>query len=201
MVFAALGAGEVLLAHPGDAEARALLLAAVTRIDHQASALWPWPEPRLRYGNASIPQALILAGHALNDAELMDRGIDLLSFLVEIEMRDGHLSVTGTEGRGPGQREAQFDQQPIEVAAMAEAATRACDVSADQRWLDLVRLCGDWFIGDNDVGIAMVNPTDGAGYDGLQRQGRNENCGAESTIAAISTGQLALRASRMVSLV
>jgi len=35
----------------------------------------------------------------------------------------------------------------------------------------------------------MYDPSDGAGYDGLERDGRNENCGAESTLAALSTLQ------------
>jgi len=39
----------------------------------------------------------------------------------------------------------------------------------------------------------MFDPAVGAGYDGLHREGRNENRGAESTIAALATYQLARR--------
>jgi len=47
----------------------------------------------------------------------------------------------------------------------------------------------DWFLGDNDSGVMMVDVSTGAGFDGLERDGRNENRGAESTLAALSTFQ------------
>ena len=108
-------------------------------------------------------------------------------------MTAGHLSVTGTGGRAPGETAAQFDQQPIEVAAIADAAARAHDVTGDSRWLPPVRASWAWFLGDNDTGVPMVDLTTGAGFDGLQREGRNDNRGAESTLAAISTHQQARR--------
>jgi hypothetical protein len=39
----------------------------------------------------------------------------------------------------------------------------------------------------------MIDENTGAGFDGLQRDGRNENRGAESTLAALSTHQQARR--------
>ncbi len=48
-----------------------------------------------------------------------------------------------------------------------------------------------WFLGDNDSEIPMYDVGNGAGYDGLEPFGRNDNRGAESTIAAISTLQQA----------
>ncbi|MEO8261170.1 MAG: hypothetical protein ABI566_01260 [Pseudolysinimonas sp.] len=49
----------------------------------------------------------------------------------------------------------------------------------------------EWFDGVNDIGLEMVDPGTGAGYDGLEAGGRNENQGAESTLAALSTFQRA----------
>jgi hypothetical protein len=43
------------------------------------------------------------------------------------------------------------------------------------------------------VGIELFDRSTGAGYDGLNAGGRNENRGAESTIAALTTWQLARR--------
>jgi hypothetical protein len=40
----------------------------------------------------------------------------------------------------------------------------------------------------------MIDPDSGAGYDGLEVDGRNENRGAESTLAALSTFQHAREA-------
>jgi hypothetical protein len=50
-----------------------------------------------------------------------------------------------------------------------------------------------WFAGGNDVGIELIDPATGAGYDGLHAAGRNENRGAESTLSALTTWQLARR--------
>ena len=54
MVFAALGAAEVLAVAPGDKVARALLAAAVRAVGRPVrDAAWPWPEPRLAYAPAA----------------------------------------------------------------------------------------------------------------------------------------------------
>ncbi|WP_344095608.1 glycosyltransferase [Microbacterium deminutum] len=194
LAFAALGAAEVCLVQPDDPNARAILrdAAAVLAVDGP-SAPWQWPEPRLRYANASLAEALLAAGTTLDDERLLDRGLAMLRFLLDIETRDGHLSVTGVEGRGPGERDVQFDQQPIEVAAIADACSRAYDLTADPIWRDHVGVAWAWFEGDNDSGARLFDADTGAGYDGLTAGGRNENRGAESTLAALGTYQQARR--------
>ena len=82
-----------------------------------------------------------------------------------------------------------WDQQPIEAAAIAAACLEAVRITGDPRWATGVNQAWAWFTGDNDSATAMYDPSDGAGYDGLERDGRNENCGAESTLAALSTLQ------------
>jgi hypothetical protein len=192
MTFAALGAGELVLHGAAEPGIRALLVDAVATVP-VGSGVWAWPEPRLRYGNGSLAESLILAGAALNDEVLLGRGLLALEFLVDTETRGDQLSVTGTEGRGPGKSVAQFDQQPIELAAIADATARAHDVTGDARWLPHVRRAWAWFLGANDSGIPMVDLATGAGFDGLERGGRNDNRGAESTLAALSTFQQARR--------
>ena len=39
-----------------------------------------------------------------------------------------------------------------------------------------------WFLGENDLGVAVADPARGAGYDGLTPDGVNTNQGAESTL-------------------
>ncbi len=198
MAFAALGASEVLGAHPGDRLARSLVADAVSMIPPVApsgSAVdeWRWPEPRLSYGNASLAEALILGGTVLDDDVVVDRGLDMLDVLLRVERSPGHLSVTGTGGRGNAERGPLFDQQPIEVAAIADACARAFDLTGEPRWLSGIDLALAWFRGDNDSNTVMFDPATGAGFDGLERDGRNENRGAESTLAALSTVQHARR--------
>ncbi|HEY0246714.1 MAG TPA: glycosyltransferase [Gryllotalpicola sp.] len=191
MAFATLGAAEVLQLAPNDRPARELAVAGVAAIPASTDPDWPWPEARLAYGNASIAEALIAAGRVLDDPALEERGLTALRFLLAVESAPGHLSVTGVAGRGRGETGPQFDQQPIEVAALADACARAFDVSADPSWLDGIRLAWAWFIGENDSGTVMFDVDRGAGFDGLEPDGRNENQGAESTLAGLSTLQQA----------
>ena len=73
---------------------------------------------------------MIAAGVALDDAALRQRGLDLLAWLLEYETADGHLSPTPVAGRGADDPRPAFDQQPIEVATLADACARAAAVDA-----------------------------------------------------------------------
>lgn len=192
MAFAALGAAEITTFEPDDVGARALLRAAASRIGHpRPDPVWPWPERRLTYANAVLPDALIAAGMALGDGPVVEEGLSLLGWLLDTETRDGHLSPTAVGGWGPGERRAVFDQQPIEAAAIADAAARAFTCTGHPRWLAGVDLAVAWFHGDNDAGVSLLDPATGGGYDGLTATGPNTNQGAESTLALIATVQRA----------
>jgi hypothetical protein len=191
MAFAALGAANVLGVRSGHVGARALLADTVTRIGPRSTTPdWPWPEPRLSYANAVLPEVLIAAGAALGNGAALDDGLFLLGWLLDRETRDGHLSVTPVGGSGPKDaRRARFDQQPIEVATLADACARAFAVTGERRWAEAVHLAARWFLGHNDGGIPLADPGSGGGCDGLEAGGRNENQGAESTIALITALQ------------
>ena len=192
MAFAALGAAELLSVEPGHRAARALITDYAAGIAApNTDAAWPWPEPRLTYANALLPEAMIAAGVALQDAALRDRGLDLLAWLLAEETSDGHLSPTPAGGRGPGDTRPAFDQQPIEVCAIADACARASAVDTSSIWPDSVRAASNWFEGDNDAGLPMWDPQTGGGFDGLHADGVNRNQGAESTLAVLSTLQRA----------
>src|SRR5260370_22026032 len=109
-------------------------LAGIGGVEDEDSR-WPWPEERLSYGNASIAEALIVAGDALPDAPALDRGLRLLEFLLRTETRDGHLSVTPVGGRGRDEVGPAYDQQPIEVAALADACASAFRTTHRSSWL------------------------------------------------------------------
>ena len=194
MAFAALGAAEVLAAVPGHVGARAMITAAVRVIGRPAlGSRWPWLEPRLGYANAVLPEVLLVAGRALDSPGLVADGLGLLEWLLERQLRDGHLSVVPTTGWGPEEAGPAFDQQPIEVAALADACARAYVIDGHGWWAQGIELAAAWFLGDNDSRTAMYDPVSGGGFDGLERFGRNENQGAESTLAVLSTFQRARR--------
>jgi hypothetical protein len=187
--FAALGAADVLSVGPDADGARALLGAALEVIPTLATAGWAWPEARLRYANATLCEALIAGGAALGRQDLVDRGLHLLAFLLRLETGAAGLSLTGSAGRGPGESGPLWDQQAIEAAALADACARAFAETLDPIWRDGVAAAWAWFLGANDSGIPMYDPVTGAGYDGLEPDGRNGNRGAESTLAALGTFQ------------
>lgn len=191
MAFAALGAADLVIAGKGDGPTRRLLTDALVTIGDDGCAAWPWPEPRLRYANAALAEAVIAAGQALQDQATLQRGLTMLSWLLAVETRDGHLSPTGVDGRGPGDLGPQFDQQSIEPAAIADACWRAYVATREGSWLHGVEAAQRWFDGDNDSGATMHDPVSGGGYDGLERDGVNTNQGAESTLALVSTLQRA----------
>jgi hypothetical protein len=187
--FAVLGAAELLTVRPDAEAARALLTASIAVIPTAASAAWEWPESRLRYANATLCEALVAGGSALGRPDLVDRGLALLAFLLRLESGPAGLSLTGSAGRAPGDHGPLWDQQAIEAAALADACARAFEATLDPVWRDGVGAAWRWFLGDNDSGVPMYDPVTGAGYDGLEPGGRNDNRGAESTLAALSTLQ------------
>ena len=194
MAFAALGAAELLSVDPGHRAARALLTDyADTVAKPNGDAAWPWPEPRLTYANAVLPEAMIAAGVALEDSTLRQQGLDLLGWLVEYETAGDHLSPTPAAGRGPDDLRPGFDQQPIEVSTLADACARAAAMDPGSIWPDGVLAAAAWFMGVNDARQPMWDPDTGGGFDGLHADGVNRNQGAESTLAVLSTMQHARR--------
>ncbi|AHC24191.1 MULTISPECIES: AGE family epimerase/isomerase [Mycobacteriaceae] len=194
MAFAVLGAAELLSVEPGNAAARALIEDYVVGLPAPTGdPCWPWPEPRLSYANAVLAEAMIAAGDVLGDGGLRRRGLDMLGWLIERETCGGHLSPTPAHGWSRGELRPGFDQQPIEVSALADACVRAAELDAGAIWPDTLRAAAAWFQGDNDAGLLMWDPQTGGGYDGLHADAVNLNQGAESTLALLSTFQQARR--------
>jgi hypothetical protein len=191
MAFAALGAVEILAIDPGNNAARALALQALAVIGPARGPDWHWPEARLTYANAALAEAVVAAGAAVGSAADVDRGLSLLRWLLEVEMRFGHLSVTPAGGCSEVSTRPCFDQQPIEVAALADACARACAVTRDNSWLEGIEAAVGWFEGQNDAHLQMYDSDSEGSFDGLHATSVNRNQGAESTLALVSTRQSA----------
>ena len=194
--FAVLGAVELLATRPQHPVGRAweLLEAATAGLGRLSpDPDWPWPEARLAYANAVLPDARLAAGVALGDDRLVAEALDLLAWLVEVETNGDHFSFTPVGGWAPGSPRPGFDQQPLEAAAMADACARAFAVTGDPRWMVSGLRAAAWFLGANDVGVALLDAVSGGCKDGLMPDGANENQGAESTLALITALQQARR--------
>ena len=186
--YAILGAIEVLGTRPDHGGAARLVADATGLLPtRREDPAWPWPEPRLTYANALLPDAALAVGVAARDQEIVDAALAALGWLVDEETLADHFSFTPVGGRGPGDPRPAFDQQPVEAWAMADACARAFGVTADARWARAVRRSAGWFLGYNDTGVMMFDPTTGGGFDGLEPGGVNRNQGAESTLAFVAT--------------
>jgi hypothetical protein len=115
----------------------------------------------------------------------------------EHETADRRLSPTPIAGRGPEDARPAFDQQPVQVSALADACAPAL-VDNDPMCSDGVRAAVAWFLGANDAAEPMWDPGTGAGDEGLESDGVNSSQCAESTPAVISTLQQARRLSTVL---
>ena len=191
--FAILGAAEVLTQDPGNAPARTAMTRWAGQLRVSTDPVWPWPEPRLAYDNARLPEALIAAGTCLGHDHLVEAGLHLLEWLVTTETRDGHYSFAPVGGWARGEVRPGYDQQPVEAAAMADACSRAFVLTGDRKWRDRVLRAAHWLVEDNDGRVVLYDFETGGCCDGLTINGPNLNQGAESTLAALSTLQQARR--------
>ncbi len=153
--------------------------------ERTATAEWPWFEEALTYDNARIAQALIVNGKASGQPAVLERGLQTLRWLADIQTSEnGHLRPIGSNGfytcGGP---RALFDQQPIEANAMVSASLSAFQVTADPMWLEQAHRAFDWFLGWNDLGLELYCPSTGGCRDALHVDRVNGNQGAESTLA------------------
>lgn len=198
-LYASIGAAEALHSDVFGLtyEAHAIIASLPATMSADATVGWLWPEPRLRYANGAIPEALIAVGEATEKPHMVRHGLALLDLLLRLQVKGDHLSVIGQEGWAPGEKRVPFDQQAIEVVALANACVRAWAVTGQEQYRDAVALARLWFLGDNDSGTPMVDLDTGAGFDGLTPTGRNLNQGAESTLAALTTFQAARRCGLM----
>ncbi len=146
---------------------------------------WPWFENSATYDNARLCQALILSGRTIPHAEALDIGLKSLQWLDSVqETQSGHFRPIGSNGfytRG-GER-ADFDQQPVEAQAMVSASLEALRATGDETWSLAARRAFEWFLGRNDLGVALYHAGSGGCADGLHADRVNENQGAESTLA------------------
>jgi hypothetical protein len=71
----------------------------------------------------------------------------------------------------------------LEAHSTLSACVDAYRVTHDPFWLEQARRTFDWFMGRNDLGLELYDPTTGGCRDALQMDRASENQGAESTLA------------------
>jgi hypothetical protein len=193
--FALIGMHEYLRRFAGDRKANQVRLELATRLlvmyKNIRSDDWRWFEDKLTYCNAALPHALIMSGKWIPNSEMTDAGFESLDWLAKLhhsEPDGGHFVPIGSNGfYKKGSERARFDQQPIEAQAMVSACLEAYKITNDKHWHKEARRAFEWFLGRNDLNIAIYDPTTGGCRDGLHSDRPNENQGAESTLAFLQS--------------
>jgi glycosyltransferase involved in cell wall biosynthesis len=196
--FTLLGLDEYCKYRPGDGAAkrtRHLLAMQLISLFHAVkSDEWLWFEDVLAYDNARLSQALITTGVATNNLELVKVGTTSLRWLLNVQTApNGYFRPVGTESFGIRRNYPHaFDQQPIEAAATISACAAAQQATDDAAWHPAAHRAFQWFLGANDLGVALIDRATGSCRDGLHPDRPNENMGAESVLSYL-LGQLDLR--------
>jgi glycosyltransferase involved in cell wall biosynthesis len=187
--FTLIGIDEYLRRFGGDRRANqirdTLTAKLIQRYADAATDEWHWFEEVVSYANAKLPHAMILNGRCLNNAAMLELGLKTLRWLVKVQTSPaGAFRPVGSNGfYQRGQAPAQFDQQPIEAQATVSACIEAYHATNDPFWVAEARRAFEWFLGRNDLGLALYDPGTGGCRDGLHVDRLSQNQGAESTLA------------------
>ena len=187
--FTLIGIDEYLRRFGGDRRANqireSLTAKLMQRYEDAATDEWHWFEEVISYANAKLPHALILSGRCLNNKTMLELGVNTLRWLTKIQTSDaGSFRPIGSNGFFPrGKDRAMFDQQPIEAQVTISACIEAYQATSDIFWVTEARRVFEWFLGRNDLGLALYDPGTGGCRDGLHMDRLSQNQGAESTLA------------------
>jgi glycosyltransferase involved in cell wall biosynthesis len=188
--FSLFGLQEYLDRFPGDRSAQRQRNSLADRLLNIYSVVrtrdWRWFEESLSYSNARLPQALLLAGSRTSNQEWVVAGLESLEWLTAQQHCNinGHFVPIGSQGfyRKAGEK-ARFDQQPLEACATVSACLEAYRATSEEHWHVQAWVAFNWFLGDNDLKVALYDAATGGCRDGLHPDRANENQGAESTLS------------------
>jgi glycosyltransferase involved in cell wall biosynthesis len=188
--YTLIGIQEYLTAYPGDRDAQKIRSSLSQRLLEMYESIrrpdWKWFENVLAYGNARLPQALLLVGSACSDDRMLSAGLESLDWLSTVQHCEinRHFVPIGSQGfyRQNGEK-ARFDQQPLEAAGAISACLQAYRVTRDRRWRNEAWSAFSWFLGENDLQLPLYDSSTGGCRDGLHPDRANENQGAESTLS------------------
>ena len=145
---------------------------------------WCWFEPHLTYDNARLPQALFVAYTIVGKQKYLDVAKESMDFLLKTQMVNDAFVPIGNDGwYKRGEKRAFYDQQPLEAAAMVEAAVDAFYATKDKGYVQVANTTFEWFLGRNSRKVLVYNPETGGCFDGIAPEEVNMNQGAESSIS------------------
>ncbi len=146
---------------------------------------WVWFEDLLAYDNARLPQALIQTGLTTHTSPYIEVGLRSLRWLNSLQTTSsGYFRPIGTKSFGRHRQKPEaFDQQPVEASATISACIAARRADNGAEWPIEALRAFQWFLGENDLQTALIDPETGSCLDGLHPDRSNENKGAESVLS------------------
>ena len=186
--FTLLGLNSYCAVAPDDLDAQQVRRSLADRLMSCLASVetpdWVWFEQGLAYDNARLPQALMVTGMATQTPGYVDAGLRSLRWLTTQQTAAaGHFRPVGTAGFGDvRQHPRAFDQQPLEATATIAACLTAWRAEGDADWKAVATGVFGWFLGHNDLAVALVDRHTGSCRDGLHPDRANENRGGESVV-------------------
>ncbi len=187
--YSLIGIDEYLRRLSGDRRANDIRESLSTKLMQRyidtATDDWLWFEDVVSYANAKLPHAMILSGRCMNNEKMLEMGLKSLQWLTRVQTSEaGSFRPIGSNGFFPrGKERAIYDQQPIEAQATVSACIEAYNATSEAFWVTEAQRAFEWFLGRNDLGLALYDSTTGGCRDGLHVDRLSQNQGAESTLA------------------
>jgi glycosyltransferase involved in cell wall biosynthesis len=162
-----------------------------------ASAEWNWFEPIVTYGNAVLPEAMLLAFLETERPAYRSVAIATFDFLLDHLFKGDMLRVISNRSwLEPGVQPELFGEQPIDVAYTISALALFHDSFGDAEHARKMHVAFEWFLGRNHLAQVMYNSASGGCYDGLEEHSVNLNQGAESTVCYLMARGIMERSTR-----
>ncbi|CAL1520872.1 glycosyltransferase [Chitinophaga sp. MM2321] len=171
-----------------EAEAILKVLAAKLQSSYmqEADETWQWYESALTYGNAVLPEAMMMAYQVTGIAAYRKTSEDSLAFLCRKTFTDSHMKVisnkTWYHRYNTTDHPEEGGEQSIEVAYTMLALHTSYNTTKNHSDLEKMRIAFSWYLGNNHLKQLIYNPLTYGCYDGLEKNNVNQNQGAESTV-------------------
>ncbi len=162
-----------------------------------ATTEWGWFEPILTYGNAVLPEALLLAFLETKRIAFRDTARTAFGFLLSCMFKEDMLRIISNRTwLEPGVEPHPFGEQPIDAAYTVSALALFHEVFAEEEYHRKMNIAFEWFLGRNHLAQVMYNNASGGCYDGLEEHSVNLNQGAESTVCYLMARSIMERSRR-----
>jgi hypothetical protein len=153
----------------------------------EADAQWKWYEPCLTYGNAVLPEAMMMASQVTGNASWVYVAKESLDFLCSKTFTNNYMKVINNRTWHHKNIHNDTDtleggEQSIEVAYTMLSLHTFFQATGNHAYLEKMRLAFSWYLGNNHLKQLVYNPLTYGCYDGLEKNNVNQNQGAESSV-------------------